>query len=360
MSEITEILGNKKNIEHLSKAHAMGKLSHAYIINGPAGSGKKTFVNYIAKGLLCDEMRADEDDGQADLFAMLGAQKPEPRRLSQGACGSCPACVKAASGNHPDIINVTHEKPKLISVDEIRQQVIDDIAVRPYYGPYKIYIIADAQLLNENGQNALLKTIEEPPEYGIIFILTDNAEGLLDTIRSRCIRLDMERLPQEVIAKVLTDKYSISQENARNMAAFAGGNLGKAIDLAKENEQSEFINSIISALKQVHRMNAVRIFEISAELGKSDAEAALGIMQMWFRDMLIIKGAGAVQGAQMYFPAEELFLKERAQKISFEGINNIFRAIDSAAERIRANVKAEAALENLFLSMRRNSKAKRQ
>ena len=163
MFELTEVLENKKNIEHLSKAHEKGKLSHAYIINGANGSGKRTLVRFIAAGLLCDKTHDSEDD-QPSFFSMMGMEKPPLRSLSQGPCRECPSCAKTLSGNHPDIIYVRHEKANLIKVDEIRDQVIDDIAVKPYYGPYKIYIIEDAHLMNENAQNALLKTIEEPPE----------------------------------------------------------------------------------------------------------------------------------------------------------------------------------------------------
>ena len=89
-----------------------------------------------------------------------------------GPCGICPSCIKAQTHNHPDIIRTAHEKKTVLSVQEIREQLVDTVSVAPYYGPYKIYIVEDAQLLNEHGQNALLKTIEEPPDYVLIFILT--------------------------------------------------------------------------------------------------------------------------------------------------------------------------------------------
>ena len=130
MSGLQEVLENKRNIEHLSKAHASGKLSHAYIINGPEGSGKRTLVDFIAAGLLCD--KTHESDEGPTLFDLMGGQKPALRRLDQGPCGQCSACLKSLSGNHPDIIYLSREKEKLISVKDIRQQLIDDIAVKPY------------------------------------------------------------------------------------------------------------------------------------------------------------------------------------------------------------------------------------
>ena len=89
-------------------------------------------------------------------------------------CGTCRSCIQCDSGNQPDIIWVTHEKPTVISVDDIREQVNNDIIIKPYSSRYKIYIIPEAELMNPQAQNALLKTIEEPPEYAITMLLTNN------------------------------------------------------------------------------------------------------------------------------------------------------------------------------------------
>ena len=122
MSELKQILGNRHNIEHFKEAVRKGKVSHAYIIDGPEGIGKKTFAGYIAAALLCE------------------------KGIEEGPCMVCGSCVKADTHNHPDIIWVEHDKPTVLSIDEIRQQVIDTVDIVPYYGPYKIYIIKDAQL----------------------------------------------------------------------------------------------------------------------------------------------------------------------------------------------------------------------
>ena len=352
MSEFTKILGNRKNIDHLSEAFTRGKLSHAYIINGPKGSGKKTLVNYISAALMCEEVQ-DAGGGQQDLFSMFGMQSAKARTLADGPCGACSACAKTVSNNHPDIVRLKREKEKLISVKDIRQQVIADMAIKPYYGAYKIYIIDDAQLMNENAQNALLKTIEEPPEYGIIFLLTDNADALLDTIRSRCIRLDMDRLPNDLIEQQVGQEFGLAAGKAQAFAAFSGGNLGRARELAAGEDESEFINSIAACLKKIKRMNAPDIFDEAVRLGKEDSYYALEIMQMWFRDMLIVKAAFPGRETEgLFFPSQINQMTNDATKLSFEGLNNIFTSIDTAKSRLDANVKAEAALENLLLNIR--------
>ena len=171
MSTYADIYGHNDIKEHLQKCIELKKVSHAYIFNGGLGSGKKTMAALFAKALQCEE----------------GKMQP---------CGKCPSCIHADSKNHPDIIYVTHEKPNVISVDNIRQQVNADIGIKPYSGDYKVYIIDEAEKMNVQAQNALLKTLEEPPEYAIILLLATRAEAMLQTILSRCVVLNIKPVPE--------------------------------------------------------------------------------------------------------------------------------------------------------------------
>lgn len=299
-SSLLKVAGNQKNISFFSEAYARGKVSHAYIIEGPEDSGKESFADAVAASLLCQNVRPGDP--------LISASAP---------CGRCPSCIKAVSGNHPDIIHVRHEKATVLSVDEIREQVVADIAIKPYYGPYKIYIIRDAQLMNDRGQNALLKSIEEPAEYGIIFLLTDNADGLLPTIRSRCIRISMEPLPRE--------------ETVRNLMDDDGRRL-------------------LEILETVPSMTAVEINQAAKELESFDKARSLKIMQLWLRDQLVLKSTG--DAGNLYF-ADRPALREQAAHASYEGLNRVRLAAETAGERIKMNVKAEAAYEAMLLTFRR-------
>ena len=157
MLGFNDIIGHEEIIRHLKNAIETEKVSHSYIFTGDPGSGKKLLAGTYAMTLQCEE----------------GGTEP---------CGHCDSCKKAIGKNHPDIIMVTHEKPNVITIDEIREQVINDVDIKPYCSPHKIYIIADAEMLNPQAQNALLKTIEEPPEYAVILLLTENAECFLQAI----------------------------------------------------------------------------------------------------------------------------------------------------------------------------------
>lgn len=177
MSGFKDVVGHKDIIQYIQNAVEQDKVSHAYILNGAKGSGKKMLAKLFAMTLQCENSQS------------------EP-------CGECRSCRQADSGNQPDIITIQHEKPGSISVDDIREQLNGDIMIKPYSNRYKIYIIPEADLLTVQAQNALLKTIEEPPEYAIIFLLTENADSLLPTIRSRCVMLKLRNIKDTLIKSI--------------------------------------------------------------------------------------------------------------------------------------------------------------
>ena len=154
MLSFQDIVGHEQIKEHFQNAIENHKVSHAYILTGEAGMGRKSLANAFALALLCEK----------------GGKEP---------CMQCHACKQVLSDNHPDLIHVTHEKPNSIGVDDIREQINDTIMVRPYSSYYKIYIVDEAEKMTQQAQNALLKTIEEPPSYAIILLLTTNQEAFL-------------------------------------------------------------------------------------------------------------------------------------------------------------------------------------
>ena len=178
MVSFNNIIGHKDIVKHLQNAIKTEKISHSYIFTGRPGSGKKLIATTYAMTLQCE----------------AGGTEP---------CQKCDSCKKALGKNHPDIIMVNHEKPGTISIDEIREQVIHDVAVKPYCSPHKIYIIPDAEMMTVQAQNALLKTIEEPPEYAVIILLTSNIDALLPTIQSRCVRLDLKVVDDSLVLLVV-------------------------------------------------------------------------------------------------------------------------------------------------------------
>jgi DNA polymerase-3 subunit delta' len=138
----------------------------------------------------------------AGLVCVSGKEKP---------CGVCAPCRKAAAHAHPDIITVYKAGKQKFTVDQSRE-LRRDMLVRPNEAEYKIYILPDALYANDGAQNALLKVLEEPPEYGVVILLVKNAEDMLPTVRSRCVRVDMQPLPEALLGGMLKNEFPAETE----------------------------------------------------------------------------------------------------------------------------------------------------
>ena len=320
---------NEQIIEHLQNAISMGKVSHAYIINGPQLSGKMMIAEAFARALQCEKEGTD-------------------------GCGECKSCHQADDHNHPDIIYVSHEKPNNISVDDIRTQLNNDIVIKPYSSKYKIYIVDEAEKMNQQAQNALLKTIEEPPAYAVIMLLTTNADSFLQTIRSRCITLNMKSVKDEVIKAYLMNEKHIPDYQADISAAFAQGIVGKAVKLASSDEFNELKESALSLIK---RLDDIDLYELGAAV-KQIAEYKLKVqdyfdlIMVWYRDVLYMKATNDVNG--LIFKDEVYDIKKQAAKHSYQGIEAILEALEKAKIRINANVNFDLVIELLLMTIKEN------
>ena len=329
MSGFKDVVGHKNIIKYIQNAVTADAVSHAYILNGERGSGKKLLGNLFAMSLQCENRDEDGD-----------------------ACGKCRSCRQAAGGNQPDIIRIMHEKPNTIGVGDIRTQVNDDIMIRPYSSKYKIYIIADADLMSVEAQNALLKTIEEPPEYAVIILLTSNIDALLPTIQSRCIRLDLKVVDDSLVKKYLMERLHVPDYQAEIDASFAQGSIGRAKDAATSEEFSAMTENALKILKYV---NTMEVYELADEINSLSGEKQnigdyLDIFQFWFRDVLMFKATQEVDN--LVFKQEINYIKEQASQRSYENLEKILEALEKTKVRLRANVNFELALELLFLTIR--------
>lgn len=286
------------------------------------------------------------------MFAMsLQCTDREP---DGDACGKCQSCKQAVSGNQPDIIKVTHEKPTTISVDDIREQVNNDIVIKPYSSKYKIYIIAEADMMSVQAQNALLKTIEEPPEYAVIMLLTENAEVLLPTIRSRCVMLKLRNIKDQLVKKYLMEQMEVPDYKADICVAFAQGNMGKAIALATSDYFNEIKEEAVSLLKNVDDMQVEELTEAVKKCMnyKLEINDYLDVIGIWYRDVLIYKATKNPD--RVVFSDQLRHIKQRASKSSYEGIETILDGIEKAKARLKANVNFELTMELLLLTIKEN------
>ncbi|HPM22372.1 MAG TPA: DNA polymerase III subunit delta' [Phycisphaerae bacterium] len=205
----------------LRRALRSGRTHHAYLFEGPAGVGKELAARALAAQLLC------EDDQRA---------------VDADPCGRCPACRVFAAGNHPDFhlihrgLHKLHPEPKIrrqkglfLVIDVVRHFLIEPATMKPTQGRRRVFVIRDAERMNDEAQNALLKTLEEPPGTACLILVTSSADRLLPTIRSRCQRIPFGLLPTTFVARELQSRAGLDPTDARALAGLADGRLGVAL-----------------------------------------------------------------------------------------------------------------------------------
>ena len=225
------------------------------------------------------------------LIASTFAQTLQCEAGGVEPCGVCHSCVQAAGRNQPDIIWVGHEKPGSIGVDDIRDQLVSDMQIKPYSSPYKIYIIDEADKLTVAAQNAMLKTIEEPPAYGIVILLANNPDVFLQTILSRCVVLDLKPLKDDVVIKYLKDHYdNISDYECKFAARFAAGRIGRAMTMVESTEFAELRRDVMDVIKNAKDMDSADIMTSVKRVTnyKLTIDDYLDLMLMWYRDVLYV------------------------------------------------------------------------
>ncbi|HEX9365872.1 MAG TPA: DNA polymerase III subunit [Vicinamibacterales bacterium] len=227
------ILGHRPLRELLARATARGVLPPSLIFAGPDGVGKRLTATALAQALNCERpreysvMRADIG-GDAPVFAGDETGGDAPMFTGNDACGECAACTRIARGVHADVLVIEPGESGSIKVDQVRE-AIDRSAYRPFEGRRRLVVIDQADALVPEAQNALLKTLEEPPSASVFVLITSRPDVLLPTVRSRCQRLRFGPLAPGDVAGVLIRDHGVAPEDARAAAAAADGSVGRAL-----------------------------------------------------------------------------------------------------------------------------------
>lgn len=264
MYTFEEIRGNTPLVEQLRRSAASGRSSHAYLFLGGAGAGKRLIANTFAKALQCE-----------------GEKRP---------CDSCKSCHAFNHGNHPDVIYFQPLKSgKTYTIEDVREQLLETVDLKPFQYEKKIYIIEKADTLNIQSQNALLKTLEEPPAHAVFLLLAERAEAFLPTILSRVVVMKIRPLSAETIADYLMQAGHLAEES-HILSAYAQGRIGQALELVEDEGFREMRQDILGKLEALPSMSEGDAYLLAKDLeGYKNDLRFLDIMELWYRDLLTAK-----------------------------------------------------------------------
>ena len=298
MYTFEEIRGNTPLVEQLRRSAASGRSSHAYLFLGGAGAGKRLIANTFAKALQCE-----------------GEKRP---------CDSCKSCHAFNHGNHPDVIYFQPLKNgKTYTIEDVREQLLETVDLKPFQYEKKIYIIEKADTLNIQSQNALLKTLEEPPAHAVFLLLAERAEAFLPTILSRVVVMKIRPLSAETIADYLMQAGHLAEES-HILSAYAQGRIGQALELVEDEGFREMRQDILGKLEALPSMSEGEAYLLAKDLeGYKNDLRFLDIMELWYRDLLTAKSL-----------QEEGYLIQRDKK------DAIFRAAKEPAALLAKKVAA--------------------
>ena len=312
------IIGHNQIIEQLQQTVASERIAGAYLFVGPSGVGKEMVARYFAQLIFCQQ------DAQPPMV-----------------CGTCLACRKVDSGNHPDLQFIRPEGSllKIGQIRELQRQVIYE----PLEASRKVYILTDVDRMNPEAENCLLKTLEEPPASSVLILLTSNVQALLPTTRSRCQILQFHPMPTQELAEILVNRFSVAPEQATTLAIAADGAIGKALtQLEKGDSLTEEVPKI---LRETNRIAAFRL----AEDFKNNPET-LGELVTWYRDLLFLQQGAPSELITHIYSLDELraivphYSRLRIQ----QAIQTIF---DTKSLLENTNTNATLALEVMCLKL---------
>ena len=351
MPGFESILDQKQPVRILSTLFHNGAVPHALLFTGIEGSGKTNCAMVFA--MLCNCLKKCNITGNQDRIDFL--------TLTDGyfinPCGSCKACKKIESGNHPDIIRI---KPNgnFIRIEQIRD-LGNIIALKPYEAKMRVVIISDAQHMTPEAGNALLKSLEEPPERTIFILTANQVSDLVPTIVSRCQHIRFNPISLKSITSMLVAKFSMEQESAETIASLAGGSFSKALKLAGThtinwiNYRKWLLDSVAMNYFTGESAETARayglIFALADKLSKNKdlLFESLEMIETWLRDIAIYK----------YSPDKVINIdmienvKYVSMKVSIKSLISKIKAIHKAQKNIRANANPKITLDILILRL---------
>ena len=318
-----DIVGHEIVVDSLKRSVKNNNTSHFYLFEGEEGLGKKALGRIFAKTILC------EDKGE------------EP-------CNICSSCRKFKGGNHPDYFEIEPEK-NLIKKGQV-EEIIHRMAMAPFQGEKKVFLIDQAHLMNKEAQNAMLKTLEEPPGYVHMILVTSSSKNLLPTIISRGQGIRFGPIPLDEVADYLIDKMDMEPERARFLCEFSRGSLGRAIQVSLSEDFFQLREWIINLIDSLLRGEKWKVFSAVDKFvqEKDRAGELLDIMVLWFRDLLLYKTTG---NEKLLINVDKVKLLSEQSTLDFDRINGIIKKIQETSINIQMNVNFQLSIETMLFKI---------
>jgi len=321
-----EILGQEWIISYLKTAGQKGRLAHAYLFLGPEGVGKACTARALAAALNCLSPLKDGD-----------------------ACGACASCRRLAAGVHPDFLVIgpapDSQQIKIGQIREFRRLT----AYPPFGDGWRVALIKPGEAMNDEAANALLKTLEEPPERHLLVLTARVEADLLPTVVSRCHKLAFVPLPAALVARELRERRGLAPAQARLLAALSGGSLGRALTLDPETILAQR-RQVLADLEALSGGTASLAFDWAQRLAKnrSDLDYFLPLAQLWYRDLLLYRFR-----APKSLLAHQDLLPEMAREAAapLDRLFQKFAALGTAQRELQANLNPELTLDILGLRL---------
>jgi len=328
-----DVLGQARTAQQLQQAMRADRVAHAYLFRGPAGVGKAKMALTFAAALLCSEVPED-------------------------SCGRCRDCSRVAGGNHPDVDLIEHpEGKRYIYIEQIRR--LTDTAHRTNVeSDWHVFIIRDAERMQNEAQNALLKTLEEPPPGRVLILVASRPDRLLPTILSRCHHLRFQPLERGHMMQVLEDQTEFERDDIEPAVACAGGSVGRALLLLRTDALALCDN----LLPRVEALRTTEVFPLAEELQEAasgkDKELEgrrqhvrliLDLLTAYYRDVVLLSEQEKPEA--LCFPGRMDSIRELARRLGAGAAERIVELLWRARTRIEQNANIRLTLEDAFLSI---------
>ncbi len=343
------LLGNQFQKEILLNTVRKNRICHSYIFSGVDGIGKKLFALEFAKLANCTNK-----DKFPNLSQIQSDKVTDPTEGNViGKC-NCLSCSKIEKGVHPDVTLLDYKNEKTIKIDNIKTDVEKKIYLRPFESHYKIFIIDNAERMNSNAQNAFLKTLEEPPKFCIIILITNSLSFIVTTIKSRCQIINFNSIRSEVIAEKIREPGDLNEQESRIASKIANGSIVKAIRI--DREYLDFRKNIIQKLMKVDYGKPSEIFELCEYMGINSKDGIehhrllFDLISLWIQDLLLVK---------LNYSREQVINSDvyanMLEYVRYRSMDNLLTKADQLEDSwyglSRLNVNKRIAYEDLILKL---------